>query len=607
VPSAARAMAKPRLSFRDLGKREDVMRAWVMGAMLAMVAGQVQAQTVFGDGFEGEAPPAGASGLGTNLEGVEDFAATYPFADFFKQSRPWITSSQTVFDTDDAAQLDLDEDGWVRSLPACTADPQQFCFARTVFNSSGADYPGGNYLVLYEGTGTLVYGGATKNEALSSQGRDVIAVTGDSLWFLTITSTAAAPDHLRNIRVHPPGFDPAVAPVPIFHPDFLAQLAPYRTLRFMDWMRTNGGGFGGAPNPQEEFSDRALPTDAHWTREAGVPLETMIALANVADAEPWFTIPHRATDGYVAAFAQLVLAQLDPGRRVYVEHSNEVWNNFPQRFDIEDDALASFPGGPDSDFTKRMNQHGLRTAHICELFRVAFGTQADRVECVLGAQAANTFTAQEAGDCPLAIARGLRDTPCLQPGDSVAIAPYFGNYLDVPANADEVQGWSLGQLFDEIEDGAQLQDAFAEAATPCSENFPQDFTVPCPVGALEEVEVWMTANFDSAEERGLSMIAYEGGQHLVGVLGVENNAAVTDLFVAANRDARMGAAYARYLDAWKARGGELFVHFTLSFGYGRFGSWGVLETLTPAAPTPKQQAIDDFNLANPCWWPECAP
>lgn len=582
------------------------MRGWALGAMLSVAASQAAAQVVFRDGFEGDAPVS-ASGLGTNLEGVEDFAAAYPFTDFFKQSRPWITASETVFDTDDAAQLDLDEDGWVRSLPACTADPQQFCFARTVFNSSGADHPGGDYLVLYEGAGTLTYGGAVKNETLSSAGRDVVTVDGDSLWFLTITSTAAAPDHLRNIRVYPPGFDPQVAAVPTFHPDFVAQLAPYRTLRFMDWMRTNGGGFGGAPNNQQVFGDRALPTDAHWTREAGVPLEAMIELANLVDAEPWFTIPHRATDAYVTQFAQMVLAQLDAERRVYVEHSNEVWNSFPQGFDVEDAALVNFPGGADSPFTKRMNQHGMRTARICELFRVAFGAQAGRIECVLGAQAANTFTAQEAGDCPLAVGTGLRLTPCLAPGDSVAIAPYFGNYLDVAANADEVQGWTLAQLFDEIEEGAQLQDAFADSATPCTDNFPQNFTVPCPTGALEEVEVWIEAQFASADSRGLSMIAYEGGQHLVGVQGVENNDAVTDLFVAANRDAAMGAAYARYLDSWKANGGELFVHFTLSFSYGRFGSWGVLETLTPSAPTPKQQAIDDFNAANPCWWPECTP
>jgi hypothetical protein len=74
--------------------------ALLAGLLLAVPAA---AQTLLRDGFEGN---AAKTGLGTNLEGVEDFAAAYPFTDFFKQSRPWITASQTVFDTDDAAQLD---------------------------------------------------------------------------------------------------------------------------------------------------------------------------------------------------------------------------------------------------------------------------------------------------------------------------------------------------------------------------------------------------------------------------------------------------------------------------------------------------------------------
>ena len=550
-------------------------------------------------------PPSAKSGLGTNLEGVEDFSVAYPFTDFFKQSRPWITSSQTVFDTDDADLLDLDADGWVESLPACTADPQQFCRARTVINASEADWPNGNYLVRFDGNGTITYGGVTRIDDGSIAGRHVVQVNTDSLWFLTIESTSPPPNHVRNIRIFPPGFDPAVAPVPTFHPDFLAKLAPYRSIRFMDWMKTNGGGFGGAPNPQVEFSDRALPTDAHWTREAGVPLEVMIELSNLLDAEPWFTIPHQASDAYVTAFAQRVRDTYEPGRVIYVEHSNEVWNNFPQRFDVEADALANFTG-PESDFTKRMNQHGLRTRQICDIFRDVFGPRAPWIECTLGSQAANAFTAEEAADCPLAVARGLvTGGACLQAGDSLAIAPYFGNYLDGPSNADEVQLWNLNELFAEINDGGQLDDDMNNSNTPCTDNFPQVTTLPCPISALEEVVPWIRANATAANARQLSLVSYEGGQHLVGILGVENIQAVTDLFIAANRDPRMGTAYTQYLTSWKDNGGELFMHFNLTFGYGRFGSWGALESLTQTPAPPKHQAIVNFAQNNPCWWPGC--
>jgi hypothetical protein len=591
--------------------------AWMLAFVLTWFVTSAPAQAIFDDGFEADGiAVAIGGGLGTNLEGVQDFSVAYPFTDFFKQSRPWITASQTVFDTDDADELDLDAQGWVQSLPACSADPQQFCFARTVINSSGARYPDGRYLVLYEGSGTLAYSGGAALVS-TAPGRDVVDVDGDSIWIITLTATAAAPNHLRDIRVLAPGFDPALAPVPTFHPDFVAELAPYRTLRFMDWMRANGGGFGGAPNPQVRFADRAEPQDAHWTREAGVPLEAMIELANLTGAEPWFTLPHQVDDDYVDAFASLVLAGLADGRKVHVEHSNEVWNNFPQRFDVEDDALANFTGA-DSPFTKRMNLHGLRTRRICDRFRAVFAGQEDRIVCAFGAQAANTFTGDEAARCPLAVAAGFVVGACARPGDALAIAPYFANYLDGLENADEVATWTLDDLFAELESGGELDDGNAngqspfppdadDVLTPCTGFPPGTGVPPCAISALEEVVLWMQGYRDAADDLSMRLIAYEGGQHLVGIQGVENIPAVVDLFVAANRDARMRDVYDTYLQSWKDAGGELFVHFSLSFGYGRFGSWGALESLGQSPRPPKAAAIDDFNSANPCWWSDCEP
>ena len=48
-------------------------------------------------------------------------------------------------------------------------------------------------------------------------------------------------------------------------------------------------------------------------------------------AHPWFCIPHAASDDWVTGFATLLLNTLRPDLRVYIEYSNEVWNNgFPQ-------------------------------------------------------------------------------------------------------------------------------------------------------------------------------------------------------------------------------------------------------------------------------------
>ncbi len=571
----------------------------------ALLPLHASAQTIFANGFE--AGPAPRPGLGVNLEEVVDFAAAYPFTDFFKQSRPWIAASQTVFDTGDAELLDLDSDGWVRSLPACNpGNPQQFCIARTVFNAGNLRWPGGVYLVFYEGSGNINYGiGAQKIVAQSAPGRDVVQVDGNSIWTLDVTSTAAAPNHLRNIRVLAPGFDPAVAPVPRFHPDFIAELAPYRTLRFMDWMKTNGGGFAGGPNTQQNFSDRARVSDAHWSREKGVPLEVMIELANAVGAEPWFTLPHRATDAYFDAFAQIVRSQLNGQREVYIEYSNEVWNPaFPQGDEIEARGNTLY-GNLGDPFIRRLNAHGQRSAEMCVRFRNAFGPQAGRLRCVLGAQAANAFTQSEAADCPLAVQVGQRSQACHTDLDSVAIAPYFSNYTNLPVNEDEISLWTLDDLFDEITLGGQLTDVFPEVATPCTENFPPVLIEPCPISSLEEVMPWLAAHKQAADQRSLRVIAYEGGQHLVGVFGVQNNDTITGLFIAANRDARMRPVYESYLQAWKDGGGELFAMFALSGSYTRFGSWGIVESLGQTPRPPKAQAVLNFNVGNPCWWPGC--
>ncbi|NBO63269.1 MAG: right-handed parallel beta-helix repeat-containing protein [Acidobacteria bacterium] len=567
-----------------------------------------QVQRDFSERVRNGTGPAGAwllvtSGIGTNLEVVEDYAVAYPFANFFKQSRAWITGSATVFDTQQTSQLDLDSNGWVRSLPACTSNTAQYCLARTVFNSGDNPYPTGRYTIIYEGQGTLSYsGGATKVSALSSPGRDVIDVNGNLIWILTLESTNST-NYLRNIRVYPPGIDPLNPP--IFHPDFIKQLAPSRSVRFMDWMRTNGSGYSGQANTQSEFVDRTTLAQARWSLENGVPLEAMIDLANQANVEPWFTLPHRASDSYVDQFAQLVLQRLAPQRQVYIEYSNEVWNSaFPQGGEVEAKGALLF-GNSGDPFIRRLNAHGLRTAQICHIFKTRFGIQADRVTCVLGAQAANSFTTTEAADCPLAVQSGQRTTPCRTDIDAVAIAPYFGNYLDLPVNTNELQNWSVNTLFNEIRLGGQLQDLYPNVATPCSENWPPQQTGSCSISALQEIVPWISAHSQEANSRNLRLLAYEGGQHLVGVFGAQDNQAVSNLFVEANRSPLMADVYTTYLNSWKSNGGEIFMHFTLTFAAGKYGSWGALESLTPVQRPPKAAAIDSFVAANPCWWSGC--
>ena len=58
-----------------------------------------------------------------------------------------------------------------------------------------------------------------------------------------------------------------------------------------------------------------------------------------------------------------------------------------------------------------------------------------------------------------------------------------------------------------------------------------------------------------ARALGLPVIAYEAGQHLVGIQGAENNEALMEKLHAANRHPGMKELYLEYMKGWQEAGG----------------------------------------------------
>jgi hypothetical protein len=517
-----------------------------------------------GSGSDTAAP---TSPVGTNLTGIVDYSAEWSFVDAFKASRAWISGSSAAWD--DGRALDLDEHGWVRSLQAGQ-------IARTLVLPESA-HPAGDYVVLYDGAGTLTYSGSgTRDAARSTPGRDVVRVGASGPVIVNITATTAG-NPVRNIRFLMPGgvcaadkfrycddaqpcgtgacnsFEDVYA-TQIFHPTFLSRVRAYGTLRFMDWLETNNSSVTDHPT---------AVTDARWSQH-GVPIEILIELSNRLRANAWLTVPHLATDGYVEAVANLVHDRLAPGLRVYVEYSNEVWNGiFTQGTYAEQRGVAL--GLATSPFEARLRFQSQRSVEIFRIFEDVFtGAARARLVRVLAAQAANSWTSSVL----------LSHGNAADHTDALAIAPYFGGSLGSPGEAARVGAMDLDGLFDELE-----QDA-----------------VPTAIG-------WVTSQAAEATQHGVSLIAYEGGNHLAGFQGVENNTAVNALFDAANRDPRMANLYATYLEGWKQQGGELFVHFVNCFAPSKWGRWGALEYLEqPRAEAPKYDAIHTFIETYTAWW-----
>ena len=501
--------------------------------------------------------------LGTNLSAVNYWSSQLPFQDSFKSSRPWRTLNKQWRDI----PLDLDENGWVKSLPSRQGSPVT---VETVLHKESGGYRSGTYVVLYDGEGTLHYHtDAQKDEAASRPGREVIEVSpSEQGIFITLNDTDPnnTGNYLRNLRIVPLEQENSSER---FTPEFLDKVEAFDTFRFMDWMNTNN-------SKQQHWDARPTLDSATWTK-AGVPVEIMVELANRTDTNPWFNMPHQATDDYITQFAEYVQENLDPHLNVYVEYSNEVWNtNFKQNRWVEQQAGRAWSNSSEPKETKITDWHSRRTTQMTQIWDEVFGGDKERVIGVMGAQAANLTVGERA----LEYAWSSEDLSHSDLGiDAIAIAPYFGEYIGQPQHKSQVEQWTkeadggLNKLFDELTQGGVLNGSAG--------------------GALQQASTWIENYAELAEQENLKLVAYEGGQSLVGKKGVENNRAITNLFVQANRDSRMGDVYRDYLERWSELDGGLFLNFSDVGHSNKWGSWGTLEHVFDDS-SPKYDALMDF-------------
>jgi len=127
---------------------------------------------------------------------------------------------------------------------------------------------------------------------------------------------------------------------------------------------------------------------------------------------------HLMSDDCVTQFATYVRDNLDPNLRVYVEHSNEVWNGqFPQATYARDTGLAQ--GLSADPYQAQLRYQAKRSVELFALWEAVFGGT-ERLVRVIGGQALNTYATEQI--------LGYADAP--QHADAFAIAPYFGFTVD---------------------------------------------------------------------------------------------------------------------------------------------------------------------------------
>ena len=493
--------------------------------------------------------------LGYNTSGLHHLASSNPFIDIFKVSRGWITSCEfnwqtnraidpgctkkSSFNTKESEKVSVDRNGWPTRLPARGEAP--------VFTSINAiwdmpeNFPTGRHFVTYEGDADIKVHGDIEIIRQIPGRIDFNLRTTKRKLRLHITRINQR-NYIRNIKVIPYKYAGIYARQ-TFNPEYLKTSRNFNSLRFMPWQNTK-------LTKVSEWHQRATPQSAFYNHNAGMPLEVMMDLAEQSQLDPWFSMPHLASDNYYRKFAQTVKARLKPWQKVYVENSNEIWNSiYPATHDASRKGLKLWPRGKiemKNPGTRRLylalNYNAKRSREMCRIFKQQLG---NRAVCVVSGYGSAPKMAEELMTCPLAGGN------CFKDFDAYAVAPYFGDYIARIENRALVRRWAasgnngINQLYREIMNGGLIKD-------------------PYPGGAIENaIQDRVVKNVAIAKKYGVKLLAYEGGQHLLRVDGqhVIRDPKVFSMFANANRNPQMARAYSKYLNAWNRAGGGMLMHF----------------------------------------------
>ena len=464
--------------------------------------------------------------LGINLSPLNDWDSELPFVDLFKMARLWISQTDGK-GWGEGPKLEIDENGWIKKL-------EKNCFATTLLTSLGSNnYPSGLYVVLYDGEGKIEFQDTTNQNVVESKpGRIVVNVNSVISDFLLNITHVNPNNYIKNIRVIMPGFEGKYRSNP-WNPQFLAIWQGVASLRFMDFMATNN-------SKVSKWEDRPKVTDAIWSVK-GVPLELMVDLANRLNADAWFCMPHLADDNYVRSFAEYVKRNLKTSLKSWVEYSNEVWNNtFEQNdYSVKQGKLLKFSS---DSWEAGLKYYAYRSVQIFKIWEVALEDNS-RLSKVISSQAANSYLGKEI----------LKFQDAGKQADVLAIAPYISmNITPSKENGIDdktVSNWNVKQLFSYV-----LNKPFPEALN------------------------WMKNYKELTVNYNIKLVAYESGQHLLGIFGAENNDKLTALLKEANHHSAMGLLYSQYYKAWETVGGDLNCTYNSMGFWSKWGNWGLLET-----------------------------
>ena len=517
--------------------------------------------------------------LALGLHGITDWSVQQPFLDVMKTARDWTGHLPGQYGGWDHDRLSaagvLGPNGWPIAIP-----PGVTGISTLVLVDLPADAGGvaGRYLVSFAGKGDLRIDGRATNVVMAEGTAQFDFTPGEGGVFLHLDAIDAA-DPIRDIVIVRADRAALLAAGQIFNPDWLARLRGVKTIRLMDWMRTND-------SPLARLEDRPKPGDYTWTR-LGAPVEVLVSLANELEANPWFTMPHLASDELVRFYATAARDGLDPGLVAHVEYSNEVWNwQFDQAVWAEEKGRARW--GAES---KWVQYYALRAGEVVTIWADAYGDKADtRLVRVLATQTGWLGLEDQILTAPDVMAEG-RPAPAML-FDAWAITGYFSALLGSDDKAPVVRQWIAGSeaTARDRAEAQGLQGAAADAFV-AAHRFDRAVTLAATeleTGGLtgmpeDSVADYLTRTLPHqaqvAAAHGLRLMMYEGGSHVVGNGAQVDDDLLTAFFVHLSYTPEMAQLYDRMLQGWAAVTPEPFNAFVDLASPGKWGSWGALRHL----------------------------
>lgn len=418
-----------------------------------------------------------------------------------------------------------DANGWIKSLPA--GGEAVRILSQPVVPAGGADF-----ICRYEGSGTININGVQNISRGNNQIRFRVTTqyptrNNIAIFYENVNDS----DYIRNIDCR----EVTAARSQTFAPDFVASLRGYKVLRFMDWQATNG-------NSVRTWATRSRPGGSDVLKNDAVPVESLVELTKLVNADPWFNMGWNSDDDYIRRFAEYVRDNVPADRKIYVETSNEVWNPImPVSPQAEQEGLAR--GLSTNPFEAKLRRYSQRSAEVMRIWTSVFAGQQHRLVRLVATQHANPWTTE------VVLSQG--DTKNWI--DAVATAPYFGYSVN-----NDNRSNNLTAMF------AALQ---AEIA-------------PTIVTALQHKAL--------AASLGKRYFTYEAGHHVI----MRND---VPLLTQMNRDERMADIYRTYMSQWRAQVGDLLTLFSHNSPTTEWGSWGLTEYRgQPLADAPKARAAREF-------------